>query len=323
MRIYFAPMEGITDAFFRRAHWEVFGGVDAYYMPFLCPGGKASLTVRERTDIDPGLNRGVPCVPQILTRDPELFLSVSRRLSDLGYQEVNLNLGCPMAMVTAKGRGSGMLRDRNALARFLDTVCAGSALPVSVKTRIGYADPAEWEALSTLLRQYPLKELIVHLRTREEFYRGRTHRELLPTLSAFPFPTAVNGDLFSPGDIPTGTEAVMLGRGLLTNPALARQLRGGPGLTLDALRSFHDKVYTAYMRHWPEVAVASRLHELMGYMSFAFEGSAYCRKRILRSTTVEEYNDAVHRLFSECPLKAEPYFSPEALSSGTTTSSAT
>ena len=88
MRILFAPMEGITDAFFRRAHWEVFGGVDAYYMPFLCPGGKGSLTARERLDIDPGLNCGVPCVPQVLARDAELFLECLKTIRRrMGYSE--------------------------------------------------------------------------------------------------------------------------------------------------------------------------------------------------------------------------------------------
>ena len=321
MRIQFAPLEGVTDVFFRRAHLEVFGGVECYYTPFLSPGGKASLTAREKQDIDPVLNRGVPLVPQVLCRDGELFVTLSHRLADLGYTRIDLNAGCPMGTVTAKGRGSGLLQSLPDLARLLDHICARSALPVSVKTRIGFSDPAEWEALSALYRAYPLHQLTVHLRTRKEQYGGTVHSELLPALASFPFPVVINGDLFSPHSLPEGANAVMLGRGLVANPALARQMRGGRGLTVKELISFHDRLYTSYLRHWPEAAVSGRMHEVMAYISTVFENSAPYRKRILRSHAPEEYNDAVHRLFSECPLKENPYFTPPV--SGARISSAT
>ena len=162
MIIEFAPMEGVTDVVFRRAHFEMFGGVDRYFLPFISPTSHLTFSRREQEGVSPLLNRGIPVVPQILTRDASLFLQTARLLADAGYEEVNLNLGCPSGTVTAKGKGSGFLRDLDGLRAFLDEVFEGASVSVSIKTRIGYESADEWPGLYALFRGYPLKELIVH-----------------------------------------------------------------------------------------------------------------------------------------------------------------
>ena len=147
MRYYFAPLEGLTDSIYRRLHHTYFGGVDRYYMPFISPTIHRQLTHKEDRELP--LADSVPfrAVPQILTKVPEDFLWAAQVCADRGYDEVNLNVGCPSGTVVSKGKGSGMLRSPEELDRFLDAVFATSSLPITVKTRLGLEKPEEFPAL--------------------------------------------------------------------------------------------------------------------------------------------------------------------------------
>ena len=147
MRYYFAPMEGLTDSVYRRLHHKYFGGVDRYYMPFLSPTMHQTLTGKEDRELPMADSVDFVAVPQVLTKVPEDFLWAANVCHDRGYEEVNLNVGCPSGTVVAKGKGAGMLADADALDRFLDAIFKGSPLPISVKTRLGLTDPEEFPAL--------------------------------------------------------------------------------------------------------------------------------------------------------------------------------
>ena len=164
MRYDFAPMEGITGALFRRLHHQFFPGVDRYYMPFLSPTRDHVFTPRELREILPENNPDAEVIPQLLTKVPEDFLWAAGELAAMGYQTVNLNLGCPSGTVVAKGKGSGMLADPSALDAFLDAVFSRAPCAVSVKTRLGLSDPEEFGPLLEIYNHYPLAELIVHPR---------------------------------------------------------------------------------------------------------------------------------------------------------------
>lgn len=166
MEFYFAPLEGITTYIYRNAYSHAFGSADRFFTPFLVPGGKRGLSSKERGEILPQNNEGLHVVPQLLTRNAQDFLKGCRELADYGYQEVNLNLGCPSGTVTSKGRGAGFLADLRGLESFLDEVFANVQIEVSIKTRLGMEDISEWEDILALYNQYPLKELIVHPRLR-------------------------------------------------------------------------------------------------------------------------------------------------------------
>ena len=146
MILSLAPMEGITGHVFRRVHAECFGALDCYYTPFLPPprvgnrfGGKAF------KEIDPANNQGLNVVPQLMSKNADEFVWAAQVLADMGYREVNLNLGCPSGTVVAKGKGSGFLRNLDELEAFLSDVCERSPLPVSVKTRLGLENDDEYE----------------------------------------------------------------------------------------------------------------------------------------------------------------------------------
>ena len=317
MRIYFAPLEGVTDAVYRRVHRACFGGVEKYFMPFVSPTPAMSFTLRVRRDFSPDQNAGMPAVPQILAKDAPCFLQLASAFGEMGYPEVNLNLGCPSGTVTGKGKGAAMLRDLDALRRFLDQIYAHPPLPISIKTRIGYDDPDKWPALLAVYQDYPVHELIVHPRTRQEAYGGKPHRDAYALgLKEGRFPWVYNGNLFTAADCRAlleaypGTAALMLGRGLAANPALAQEACGGPVLTREALCQFHDRLYAAYLKDRSETAVVGRMHLIMHYLSYCFENPQKPRRAIRKATTAAEYADAVGNLFSECALKETPAFDP-------------
>ena len=220
MNYYFAPMEGITGHIYRRVHGECFRSPDKYFTPFLVPGTKKIFRNREIQDILPENNPGLTVVPQILTGKREDFIRGARELQRYGFQEINLNLGCPSGTVVAKGKGSGMLADPDQLEAFLDEIFSALDLKISVKTRIGLEEPEEFSRLLTLFNRFPLSELIVHPRLRKDFYKGK------PDLEAFALavresknPLCYNGDLFSKEMVRQFTEQfpsvdrLMLGRG--------------------------------------------------------------------------------------------------------------
>ncbi len=317
MDLRLAPMEGVTDAVHRRVHHRLFGGVTKYYIPFITPSIHRVFTTRDLRAIDPRQNEGVPVIPQLLTRDPELFLWAARELQQLGYDEVNLNTGCPSGTVAARGRGAGMLRDPEALRAFLDSIFASSPLPISIKTRIGFSSPEEWPALLDILKQYPIRELIIHPRTREEFYKGEVHFGHFEMALDGRLPLVFNGNLFSRQDcerLQTRCPGMpmMIGRGLIANPALPRILRGGAPATLEELRTYHGALLAEYSREFPADTAHSRMREHMKYLSCCFEGSGKALKAI-RKSMPKSYPEAIHQLFS-LPLAESPAYDPAIFS---------
>lgn len=319
MKFYLAPMEGITGYIYRNAYHQIFLPMEKYFSPFLAPNQSRSLKTRELQDILPENNPGIPLVPQILTNQWEDFVWATEKLRELGYREVNLNLGCPSGTVTAKGRGAGFLANPEGLDRFLDNIFSRSTAEISIKTRLGIKDPAEFERLMEIYSQYPLKELIIHPRVREDYYKN------LPNLAAFArgavsssCPVCYNGNIFTQKDfweIETRfpqISAVMLGRGILKNPMLLEEIagenrrEGSAGRTSEEkcrLRRFHDKIYTGYQRIMSgERNTLFKMKELWTYLGSAFEGGERYKKKIKKAERLKDYENAVGALFEECTL---------------------
>lgn len=317
MQLSLAPMEGITGYAFRRAHAEFFGALDRYYTPFISPLPKVGTPFSKRNsrELDPANNQGLDVVPQLLANDADRFVWAAGLLADMGYKEINLNLGCPSGTVVAKEKGSGLLRNPDRLEAFLTNVCERSPLPVSVKTRVGIANDDEYDELLALFCRCGITELIVHPRVQKDFYSGSPRQELYgKTLECAPFPVAYNGDIFTLDDYDAllaaypQTRHVMLGRGIMANPALAREIRGGEGLAREELKRFHDKLYESYTNDMGGNAVF-RMKEWWGYAKCAFADPSSVHRIMRKTRRADEYEAAARKIFSTEKLADSPRFS--------------
>ena len=314
MLLSLAPMEGVTGYAFRRAHAEIFGALDRYYTPFISPLPKVGTPFSKRNsrELDPANNQGLNVVPQLLTNDADRFIWAAGLLADMGYKEVNLNLGCPSGTVVAKEKGSGLLRNPDRLEAFLADVRERSPLPISVKARVGIENDGEYDELLALFCRCGIAEIIVHPRVQKDFYDGTPRQELYgKTLERAPFPVAYNGDIFSLDDYNAlvaaypQTRHVMIGRGIVANPALARVIRGGAGLAREELECFHNELYQAYTDDMGGNAVF-RMKEWWGYSEHAFAEPSSVHRIMRKTRHADEYEAAARKIFSTEKLADSP-----------------
>ena len=314
LRIYFAPMEGITGYRYRNLHHRYFPVVDKYFMPFLSPSQGHTFTRREREDILPEHNEGLDAVPQLLTRRSEDFLWAAGELAAMGYGEVNLNLGCPSGTVTAKGKGAGFLGRPEELERFLDEIFAGTPVPVSVKTRLGVNDPEEFGPLLELFNRYPIAELTIHPRVRRDFYRGSVRLDCFADAAAQSRnPVCYNGDLISAEGCAALTrrfptvERLMLGRGLVADPALAGKAKGGAGAAPERLVAFLTELYEDYARSCGSRRNAMlRMKEIWYFLIHLFRDGERYGKKLKKTADPAEYEGLARGVFRELELLDAP-----------------
>ncbi len=319
MHIYFAPMEGITTYTYRQLHHRYYKGVEKYFTPFVSLRPDQALSTKEMRDVLPENNAGIPVVPQILTNHAGGFLEAAKRFSDMGYREINLNLGCPSGTVAAKKKGSGFLSFPEELDRFLDaiykdpSVTAGD-FAVSIKTRIGRKDPGEWERLLQIYDQYPVKELIVHPRVQKEFYQGAVHRDIFrEILKESKNPVVYNGDLFdvrAVEDFLTAfpqTDTIMIGRGLLRDPALAEKivsLSPAEEGTDSRFKEFHDALVQQYQKIiGDDRNVLFKMKDLWNFMLQGRPDGPALAKEIRKAQRMPEYKAAVRQVMRRMQME--------------------
>lgn len=304
MKIYFAPLEGLTDSIYRRLHRKYFPGMDKYFTPFFSPTVHRSLTLKEARELPLANKLDAVVVPQVLTKRSEDFLWFAGVARDLGYAEINLNLGCPSGTVFSKGKGSGMLREPDALDQFLNEIFSKTPLPVSVKTRLGVERAEEFPALLEIFNRYPIYELTLHSRVRSQFYKGETDMEAFRYCSDnAKAPVCYNGDLFSQQDIENfsaqfpACKTVMLGRGLIADPGMVS------GCTKrETLQSFCDELLSTYISAFgSERNALFRMKENWFYLLPTFEGSEKLGKKLRKCTNITEYKAITREIFETLP----------------------
>ena len=310
-RYDFAPLDGITKVVFRRVWAAHFGGADRYFIPFFSPTDQHILTDRDRREIDPANNGGLPLVPQVMTCRAKDFLWAAEVVADMGYTEVNLNLGCPSGTVTAKGRGAGFLAKPEELDRFFDQVFSKVRMPVSVKTRLGIQEPEEFARLLEIYNRYPIACLTIHARVQKEKYRGPVHLDAFAqALAESRNPVCYNGDLRTAAEVEAlsqrfpSVEAVMIGRGAVADPALLRKLRGGPAATKEELQAFTQDLYRAYQAFYGQVGTAAqRMREVWFYLIHLFENADRLNKKLRRFKNPGEYESVEAAIFRDLSLR--------------------
>ena len=309
MRYYFAPLEGVTDSIYRRVHHKYFPGVDRYYMPFISPTIHRTLTHKEDRELPPADSVEFVAIPQVLTKVPEDFLWAAQVCHDRGYEEVNLNVGCPSGTVVSKGKGAGMLRDPEGLDRFLEEVFRVCPTEISVKTRLGLESPEEFEKIMAVFNRYPIKELTIHPRVRKDFYKEAVREEWFRYgWEQSKNPLCYNGNLITLADCEAvaqrypGVEAVMLGRALIGDPGM---LTPG-GTTAKALKAFHEELTESYVEAFGSARNAMfRLKENWHFLYLRFDGSEKLWKRLRKTTDIDEFRAITTEIFDTLPLANE------------------
>lgn len=223
-----APMEDVTDVVFRHVISEA-GRPDVFFTEFAntvsyChPDGRDNVNNRLVFTEDEQ-----PIVAHIWGDQPEYFRQMALGMKELGFKGIDINMGCPVHNVAAKGKGAGLIRRPEVAAEIIEATKA-SGLPVSVKTRLGYTKVEEWRDWLTHLFKQDIVNLSIHLRTRKEMSKAAAHWELIPDIKQLRDEIAPQTLLTINGDIPDratglelvekyGVDGVMIGRGVFTNP---------------------------------------------------------------------------------------------------------
>ena len=307
------PFQGITDAPFRNVFKRHFGGVDKFYTPFFTGIHKDDHAKNlQSEEIDPRCNDVETLTPQILSTDAEEILRFAKQCKELGYNEINLNMGCPFPRVANKKRGSGLLPYPDKVEEMLEKVFEKIDMKFSVKCRLGYFSPDETDAIIPIFNHFPLSELIIHPRIGKQLYKGEADverfRALIPSINA---PLVYNGDIFSVDSFKRIREAVqpveqfMLGRGVLANPFLAEEIKNG-NTSDDKTQRLHAYVLDLYedrLRHaGGSPKVLGRMKELWSYLMNSFEEPQVVWRKIKKINALKEYEDAVEFIFKENAL---------------------
>ena len=305
-KLYLAPLEGITGWIYRNAVYECFGGFDKYFIPFINPNQMGHFSSREKKDILPEHNKGMHAVPQILTNRAEDFIRTAEKLEELGYDEINLNLGCPSRTVVTKGRGSGFLAYPDRLDAFLEEIFENCRIKISVKTRIGVENPEEFPRILEIYNRYPMEELIIHPRLQRDFYKNQPNMEMFSYAAEESRNVlCYNGDIFTVEDFDRFEERfpevdrVMTGRGVLADPALGRKICGGAGADKEELRKFHDILYRAYCQEMSgDRTILYKMKEMWSYMAPLFTNYKKYAKKIKKSEKCAMYEDVIREFFA-------------------------
>ena len=309
IKIYQAPLQGATDFDFRKALAESFGGIDKYFIPYLSYGKGREIKKSQLREVFPENNESLPVVPQVLFSDQAELFDLVSILIDYGYEEINLNLGCPYPMATNKGRGAAWLEKPEALNEILQQLYAkGFPAKFSVKMRAGMTNDQDAQAIFGILNQFPLEELIFHPRTASQMYDGKANPQLFAdAISLVKHPMVYNGDITSAADFQEIQSLLpeqnswMIGRGLVTNPALAAQLKGEvfePKALRKQMREFHDQLLEGYSaRLQGDGHIVMKMSQFWAYFSQSFENPHKAMKLVKKSSSLLKYNAAVTEIF--------------------------
>ena len=306
VKYYMAPLESVTTWIYRQAHAKIYGRLDKYFIPFLEPHEKRDFKTRELQEILPEHNENIYAVPQILTNRSEGFIKLAKALKDWGYEEINLNLGCPSKTVVTKGKGSGFLAKPEELERFLTEIfdALSGEVKISVKTRIGKEDPEEFPALLELFNKYPMEELIIHPRVQKDGYGNVPRLELYELAEKQSLnPLCYNGDLYTREQIRNfaerfpGTERLMFGRGFLRDPGLLYNEGKDPKDIFEKFLAFHDLVYEGYQeRNMGDRNVLFKMKELWSYQVYQFSEPERLFKTFKKVQDCNEYEQMIRNL---------------------------
>jgi tRNA-dihydrouridine synthase len=309
-RLILAPLKGFTDVIFRNTFAEHFGGFDSAMAPFVATVAADRLTDKHLRDLLPHQNTRMPIEPQILGNAAEDFVFLARRLFDMGYPDVNWNLGCPFRPVTKKRRGSGLLPFPEQVDEFLSKTLPAIPGRLSIKMRLGRNTPDEILRLLPLFNRYPLKEITIHPRTARQMYAGLPDLDMFQAcLERIRHRVVYNGDITGLKQFRAlaarfpRVDSWMIGRGALSNPflpAIIKNGRDGVGRKPEKFKAFYEELFARYRERL--CGPGHLLNHMKGFWTYfacAFENGQDIQKRIHRSFTLPRYLETVECFFKE------------------------
>lgn len=292
--IAFAPLQGYTDAVYRRAHYRCFGGVDEYYTPFVRQEDGAP-RIKDLRDIDIERNEGIPTVPQVIAKDVDEFARLCDALQELGWKRIDLNMGCPFPMQVKAGRGSGLLQYPDRVEAIACEMQRRPDVCFSIKMRLGQTNPEEGMTLLPIINEMPLTHVTLHPRLGKQQYKGAVDMDSFIIFNEkCRHPMVYNGDIteVKATAIPKDVKGIMIGRGLLAKPWLLSDKD-----PKSALQDMHAEIYRYALKNLcGDSQILSRMHAFWEYMNVSLEKKQYTA--VMKSTTLLRYDEAVAHCLS-------------------------
>ena len=307
--IHFAPLQGYTDVIYRNAHAACFGGIDAYYTPFVRLE-KGTFRHRDVRGIEPGNNQVPHLIPQLIAPTAEKAEKILSLFIEKGYKEADINMGCPFPILAKRHNGSGILPYPEEVQALLSLITKYPQISFSIKMRLGWEDPEECLKLAPIINELPLRQVVMHPRLGKQQYKGEVD---LKAFEAFQHvckhPLIYNGDINHIEDIhriqeqSPGLAGMMIGRGLLANPALAWEYQQNRTLEFDEMKekiqSMHTYVYEEYIEQLKggDLQILNKMKAFWEYL--LPNADRKLLKAIHKSTNLHKYTQAVHALFNQ------------------------
>lgn len=309
MNLFLAPIQGMTTAHYRNTFARIFGGIDAYYAPFIATTDIKKISPSLFKDLlIEGNDAAIKIVPQLLGNNGADFRSFASVITDMGYREINWNIGCPFPVVTNKKKGSGILPYPDMIEKFLDIACADRSYTLTVKMRLGFDDPEDGLRAIKVLNAYPLGGVVIHARTGKQMYTGHVDLDSFEALaSACKHEITYNGDIFTYADFTRirsrfpSIKNFMLGRGALSNPFLPSAIKGHliPSRSkISMLRDFHDEIYNYYKNKLSgDKHLCDKMKEFWVYLSADADKDGKLMKKIKKCHTSADYLEVIRPVF--------------------------
>lgn len=308
--LYMAPLQSFTDFHFRNAFQQVFGGIDRYYAPYLKLAHDGSIKPGPKKDVLPQHNPFEPVVPQVMAASATDFLLMSEYLTDLGYEEINWNMGCPYPMVAKRDLGAGILDKPDKICAILEEVLPKTTATIGIKMRMGYASTADIIELLPRLNDFPLTEIIVHARYAQQLYNGGCDTERFAAcIPLTKHRLCYNGDITSVEefrilrDLFPSIEYFMLGRGLIADPFLAEMIASDtteyPEDRSDAFLEFHELLLESHLKVGNEGQAYNKMVSYWEYFADSWEDGHKLFKRIKKSGNLQAYLEVLADYFEK------------------------
>ena len=306
MKLFFAPLQGYTDAAYRKFHNEIYEScIDCYFTPFIrVENGEPRQ--KDIRDINLERNNLSKTIPQIIVKNIDEFNILVNAIQNEGYSRIDINMGCPFPLQVKRGRGAALLSSINNVKEIMHEVEKIKNVKFSVKMRLGQTENNQWRQILPILNDTPLEYITLHPRIATQQYNGSVDIEAFNEVYINSKHNLIfNGDIINTDQLLSlekqyaGLYGVMMGRGLLSSPSLAWEYVNKINLSqnekLDKFILFHNKLFEFYeSKLQGDSQLLSKVKTLWDYSETMIGRKLY--KQIKKTTTLSKYQQLISML---------------------------